>query len=162
MNDSDFKIASDAYLDLYSFKSNAERGFTFNNMLEQLQAPYADLFKNTFDFSCGPGWWPHLQVAFQELAALNAQYPGFHVGIAQIKEKFGDLRFYTHTVSLMEGDTVPDELYEAISAVVRKAESACVRRCEICGAAGEHTNSNWIKTLCPEHDELRKRGWKKE
>jgi hypothetical protein len=58
------------------------------------------------------------------------------VSIAQIKEKFGGLRFYV--------DGGSDKLHAAIEAAERKSLTIC----EKCGNPGEPAGLDWIKTLC--------------
>ena len=60
--------------------------------------------------------------------------------MAQIKEKFGGLRFYYDG-----GDAVVDGM-------VRMAESWAARSCEKCGKPGERRGGGWIRTLCDEHE----------
>lgn len=60
--------------------------------------------------------------------------------IAQIKEKFGGLRFYV-------GGYVDDEL----NAAILQAEAASFKMCEVCGAEGSVRGGGWLKTLCDEH-----------
>lgn len=62
------------------------------------------------------------------------------INIAQIKEKFGGLRFYY--------DGGDDE----ISGMVRMAESWAGHTCEECGNKGERRSGGWIRTLCDEHE----------
>lgn len=62
------------------------------------------------------------------------------VVVAQVKEKFGGLRFYYRG-----GDDV-------IRGMVRMAESWAARTCEICGSPGELRSGTWLRTLCDEHD----------
>jgi hypothetical protein len=61
------------------------------------------------------------------------------VTVAQIKEKFGGLRFY-----YSGGDA-------EISGMVRMAESWAAHSCETCGAPGERRSGGWIKTMCDTH-----------
>lgn len=61
------------------------------------------------------------------------------VRIAQIKEKFGTLRFYYDG-----GD-------EYISGMVRLAESVSAFTCEECGCPGTLRGSGWLRTLCETH-----------
>jgi hypothetical protein len=63
------------------------------------------------------------------------------VEVAQIKEKFGGLRFYYDG-----GDDYTDGL-------VQMAESWASKTCELCGKSGQYRNLPWIKTLCDEHYE---------
>jgi len=62
------------------------------------------------------------------------------VTIAQIKEKFGTLRFYYDG-----GD-------DYISGMVSLAESLSGLTCEECGSIGERRSGGWIRTLCDEHE----------
>ena len=60
-----------------------------------------------------------------------------HPCAAQVKEKFGSLRFYL--------DHGTEEMYEHIHA----AEDASGKTCEECGEVATLDNSNfWVKTLC--------------
>lgn len=58
---------------------------------------------------------------------------------AQVKEKFGGLRFYV--------DGGDDWVYGAIS----MAESMSYRTCEVCGAPGKTRGTGWVRTTCDEH-----------
>ena len=95
-------------------------------------------------FACGEGWWPILE----SLCGNIQHYLNWknkeaevvpQVVVAQIKEKFGGLRFY------YEGGD--DQIY----GMVRMAESWAGHSCEECGAPGTSGGKGWIKTLCPTH-----------
>jgi hypothetical protein len=98
-------------------------------------------------FSCGEGWWPileslcaHIQTHIDWQNKNHENYPVVpQVVVAQIKEKFGGLRFY------YEGGD--DQIY----GMVRMAESWAGHSCEECGAPGTSGGKGWIKTLCPTH-----------
>lgn len=65
--------------------------------------------------------------------------PPLNVKIDQIKEKFGDLRFY-----ISGGD-------RQIEGMISFAEYLCRRTCEVSGEKGElHIRGSWFKTLSPE------------
>jgi hypothetical protein len=64
------------------------------------------------------------------------------VTVAQIKEKFGGLRFYYDG-----GD-------EYIHGLVSMAESWAGIACEECGGIGERRSGGWIRTLCDKHETL--------
>ena len=66
---------------------------------------------------------------------------------AQVKEKFGTLRFY------MTGET--DEMYKLIS----EAEDASAKTCEYCGEPGVLRTKGWCFTLCDRCDV--ERPWRK-
>ena len=65
------------------------------------------------------------------------------VVVAQIKEKFGGLRFYY--------DGGDDE----ISGMVRMAEVWASHTCDQCGDLGERRQGGWIRTLCDTHENER-------
>ena len=66
--------------------------------------------------------------------------------VAQIKEKFGGLRFY-----IDGGD-------EYINGLIDMAESWAANTCEICGHRGEHRNdAGSLATLCDKHYEEKKK-----
>jgi len=62
------------------------------------------------------------------------------VVVAQIKEKFGGLRFY------YEGGD------DYIAGLVTMAESWASRTCENCGDDGHQRGGGWIRTLCDTHE----------
>ena len=57
----------------------------------------------------------------------------------QIKEKFGELRFYYYG-----GD-------DYCSGVESMAESMSAVTCEVCGSSGKLRGGGWVRTLCDEH-----------
>ena len=100
------------------------------------------IFSDFNNFNChqeltstGPGWWGIIDHLVEDLFKL-----GWNGRLAQVKEKFGTLRFYIGTGS--------DEIFERI----HEAEVESSKTCEMCGDLGS-TDSNthgWIKTLCPD------------
>lgn len=88
---------------------------------------------------CGEGW----KVLIDALVAECAREG---VTIAQIKEKFGGLRFY------VDSPTLPTSLAQAIAG----AETLSYYICEDCGKPGQlSSNGRWLKTLCEVHRETR-------
>lgn len=63
--------------------------------------------------------------------------------LIQVKEKFGDLRYY---VERLEEDLYP---------LVNLAERMCRYTCEICGTPGlKRDDIGWIRVLCDHHYEI--------
>ena len=62
------------------------------------------------------------------------------VRVAQIKEKFGGLRFYY------------DGGNDVVDGMVTMAESWASRTCETCGEKGHQRGGGWVRTLCDEHE----------
>lgn len=86
-----------------------------------------------FGIECGEGW----KSLYEPLIDLCKQEG---VEIAQIKEKFGTLRFYVASA--------PDHIYDAIDEAEKKSETMC----EKCGDAGSIKTDGWMRTLCAKCD----------
>ena len=82
-------------------------------------------------FECGEGWKGIVTDLCERLETLARP----QLKIAQIKEKFGDLRVY------VEGGD------EAAHALIRKAEACSSTICEWCGAANV-LNLFWLPNVC--------------
>ena len=82
----------------------------------------------------GKGWEQLVRKIYNAKIGL-----GIPVGIIQVKEKFGTLRFYYRG-----GD-------EYVRGVVDMAENMSSITCEACGNPGECIDGGWIRTLCEEH-----------
>lgn len=91
----------------------------------------------------GNGWLPIIKQLADDIDALNIPYT-----VVQVKEKFGELRFYFDCE--VAGGSQP--IYELVDAAM--AES--LRTCEVCGAPGKPRGGGWVKTLCDEHNRPQK------
>jgi hypothetical protein len=89
---------------------------------------------------CGPGWKSLIDPLVERCTEL-----GGHV--AQVKEKFGRLRFYYYP-----GDPGTEQEWDAFEDKVNQACDDSGHTCEICGKRGlmMHTGY-WLKCLCKEH-----------
>lgn len=87
----------------------------------------------------GPGW-------IHIIADLNEQisYIDPHYKIAQIKEKFGTLRYYVD-LSFDKENYLP---YIIVRILTANAENLSSHTCEQCGELGRLTSTSWRKTLC--------------
>lgn len=116
---------------------------------DKLYSKYPDLFKQKdlpstqscmcWGIAVGDGWYNLIEELCRELTKL-----GGGVEAAQVKEKFGGLRFYLefgeHTSQLVidEAHRLENE-YEAKSYTI----------CETCGQPGKVSQTRWIQTICP-------------
>lgn len=92
-----------------------------------------------FYIECDDGWFDlidHLCEKIQRRVEWKKIEPFV---CAQVKEKFGTLRFYGNG-----GDDVTD-------AYISFAESFSGRICETCGSPGKVRGSGWFYTSCDEH-----------
>jgi hypothetical protein len=116
---------------------------------EDFQHKYPNLFKEypRSGFDVRPGWETLVDslcgILEQSIAYLPPEVRSEYQ-CAQIKEKFGSLRFY------MTAET--DYMNGAIS----MAEEMSYHICETCGLPGETRPGGWILTLCDRCAETRK------
>jgi hypothetical protein len=98
-----------------------------------------------FGFAVGDGWFELIETLLHEIGLLNKMFPIHFMGfqVAQVKEKFGGLRFYWH------GDLVDPVLTDEVWRMVNNAEQKSCSICEDCGAKGKVRNDRpWVRTLC--------------
>jgi len=125
----------------------------YDEFAKRMEATYPDMLSEPYGgFAIGEGWWPIVESLLKNIYSyfkLNNKLVEKHpedfdllepVKVAQIKEKFGGLRFY-----YQGGD-------EHISGMVTMAEAWAGRSCEHCGNKGERRSGGWIRTLCDEHE----------
>lgn len=85
---------------------------------------------------CWEGWFPIILETSKRIEELN-QTQNLNIKAAQVKEKFGGLRFYL--------DSTNNEAEE----IIREAEKKCERTCEYCGSSGViDTCRGWWKCIC--------------
>ena len=126
------KKLTEKYPELYNYKSEDGKssdisvyGFSHGdgwfNIIDCLSATISDIMKSHRSRK-------HLtQQEFEETVQVR---------VAQVKEKFGTLRFYV--------DNGSKEVYAAIA----MAELMSGRTCEYCGSPGAPRRGGWVKTLC--------------
>lgn len=133
----------------------------YDAFAQRMEEKYPKMFAQPYGGFCvDAGWWPILESLCSQIQHhidwKNKQKEEYNKGdgctqvvVAQIKEKFGGLRFYYDG-----GD-------DMIHGMVYMAESWASRHCEVCGKPGESRSKGWIKTLCDEHHEEREALYKK-
>lgn len=140
----------------------------YDEFAKRMETNFPAMFSNPYGgFAIGQGWWPiieslcgniqsHIKWRNETHDRLTKENPYNHpipdkvpqVKVAQIKEKFGGLRFYYDG-----GD-------EHIRGMVSMAESWAAHTCEECGKPGTSRSEGWIKTLCDEHEAERQQRYK--
>jgi hypothetical protein len=89
-----------------------------------------------------PGWFDIIYELSQKLEAMILNLPEevrADCCAAQVKEKFGGLRFYM------------DAANEEMRALIRTAEEHSYQTCETCGKPGIPIQEGWFYTSCKEH-----------
>ena len=113
---------------------------------KRMEETYPKMFAEPYGgFAVSMGWWPILEKLCANIQShidwKNRESEIVpQVVVAQIKEKFGGLRFY-----YSGGD-------EQVSGMVRMAEAWADTACEECGAIGTRRSGGWIRTLCDTHE----------
>lgn len=107
--------------------------------IERLRAEFPTVFRDLYgdpmatcmawSIECGDGW---LEIIRELCAVLEPK----GVVAAQVKEKYGTLRFYTNG-----GDAEAD-------AAIERAEAQSEVTCEICGDPGEMCGTGWLMVRC--------------
>lgn len=127
---------------------------------KEMHELYPEMFAHPYGgFAIGPGWWPIVASLCRNIQAhidwKNEQCDKYgrgngciQVTVAQIKEKFGGLRFYADG-----GDDTTDGM-------IRMAEAWATHTCEECGAPGTMRHGGWIRTLCDKHEAERQKRMK--
>lgn len=128
---------------------------------KRMEEQYPKMFAKPYGgFAVGAGWYPILEALCSNIQNYldwinknHEKYPVVsQVTVAQIKEKFGGLRFYY--------DGGDDE----IQGMVRMAEVWAEHACETCGDTtflGKSRSGGWIRTLCDKHEDERQQAMKK-
>ena len=132
-----------------------------DNKEKQLKADFPQIFTDLHDctpqsscmywgIACGEGWYDLIHKLCEDIMALN---PPEDFKAAQVKEKFGGLRFYTEGSSRVDiaglGSFKKTNDPADINGLIDTAESESYNVCETCGSKEEVTSEGaWVKTLC--------------
>ena len=89
----------------------------------------------------GDGWFSLVDVLCEQLQGETDQNGAPQIVAIQVKEKYGELRFYVGSAS------------ERQEAMTEFAEALSARVCEACGAPGSLRSSlsGWYAARCDEH-----------
>lgn len=109
-----------------------------------LQKKYPEMMQHVrCGISLPDGWYNIVDVLCAEITSYikrkQREFPNEawkFPQVEQIKEKFGELRFYVGEAT--------DEIY----AMIDLACALSARICETCGSPGQTRQGSWIKTLC--------------
>lgn len=94
----------------------------------------------SWGFECDDGWFDLIYKLCDQLNKLS-KWENCEIGVMQVKEKYGTLRFYTTGIT--------DIMFNCII----NAEYVSAQTCEICGKTGKTRGNGWLKTLCIKHAE---------
>jgi hypothetical protein len=122
---------------------------TYDEFEKRMIEKYPKMFSHPYGgFAVGEGWWP----VIEKLCSNIQHYLNWknkesevvpQVVVAQVKEKFGGLRFYYDG-----GD-------DRVQGMVSMAEAWADAVCEDCGAPATKKTTGWIRNVCDKHFEER-------
>jgi hypothetical protein len=97
-----------------------------------------------------PGWHPMILEALEKIDRIVGGDPN-RFRIRQIKEKFGELRFYY---------SADNDVRAEIAATIEEIEERSRSMCEVCGVGGckIKSYSGYYKCVCVEHAQELMRG----
>jgi hypothetical protein len=122
-------------------------GVRRQQQLNVLGRPSMATLPIAYGTECGPGWYALVAGLARTLERQISRLPTRsqrEIYAAQVKEKFGHLRFY------MSSST------ETMDAAISRARERSLHICEDCGRAGKLRKRKWLATLCDAH--ARRRG----
>lgn len=92
-----------------------------------------------FGVECGEGWYGIIAALIKYIEEYNETHSDEPIIVHQIKEKFGELRFYTNFVTPELDD------------LIEEAEGIAWNTCETCGSTKNigHT-MGWVSVVCPD------------
>jgi hypothetical protein len=122
----------------------------------KIYPPYYKTLKQTLkqlkkeNYYTGKGWTNLIIELTEKLIAIEKKNLPWYkrlrkrnlITIAQIKQKFGQLRYYTNGICMYA-----DEVYNLINEYENKSWNTC----EECGDVAKHTTTGWITRLCDRH-----------
>ena len=114
-----------------------------DELADKLVKKYPTLFKNykgdmrttcmAWGICTGDGWYDLLD-------ELCSKLEPYGVVAAQIKEKFGGLRFYL--------EATPSDKWDEIHGYIHEAERKSYKTCELCGQPGDLKGGGWVRCRC--------------
>lgn len=118
----------------------------YDDFAKRMEEKFPAMFTGAYGgFAVGKGWWHIIETLCANIQshidwANRKEQVVPQVVVAQVKEKFGGLRFYYDG-----GD-------DNVHGMVRLAEAWADSSCETCGDKGKHRSGGWIRTLCDVHE----------
>ena len=115
--------------------------------LDALPTTYPRIFADgplPWGFEHGDGWSELVAALCANLNEILESEPGTSIGVKQVKEKLGTLRFYYRL------NGANDKVAKRVRHAVDLAEKASGCICERCGCLAKlRAEAGWWSTLCP-------------
>ena len=92
--------------------------FSCTPSYDRLLILYPDLYEIPFTFCVPVAWVEIIDNLSEEISTLLSQHPGTLIEVSDVKEKFGQLRFY---YSLLGSEQTLDQVDQKIEALIEQA-----------------------------------------
>lgn len=122
-------------------KEYAKRKEIMDDQFEKFKERWPSMFEDVYcGFDLPKGWF---DIVWKLCLSLEHYYPNSNIKVAQVKEKFGSLRFYFDS----------DDDDKKLLSLVAKYEFATSLVCQECGTTVgvEKTPGYWIGYYCENH-----------
>lgn len=113
----------------------------FEDFPELYRGRYLPVTENlmSLGFCCGDGWFEILYTLSQQIQQYNLEHPEAAVIAVQVKQRFGELRFYVNPP------------IAEVAAMIAEATARSLQTCELTGRPGGLCQrSGYYQTLCLE------------
>ena len=119
---------------------------------EYFRTAYPGIFvrdeeNHMFYWDVGDGWFHLLDELCRDIVSYCAERGIYQPTCAQLKEKFGTLRFYMDPSPDDHSQEDRDRFHE----LIQRAEHASSVTCDVCGLSGKMLHDGWIRVRCEEH-----------
>jgi hypothetical protein len=113
----------------------------------ELYNKYPKTLSNLSYFEISEGWKGLVDEITSKIETINNKYsPSSYIRAAQVKQKFGGLRYYISIEEIDEQDV--RYVYDMIA----EAEKRSFTICEYCGSPAKTSKDRtYVETLCDEH-----------
>lgn len=112
------------------------------NSFADFKTKYPKLYSTLEYFECSEGWYPLIDKLSERLEEVNNSLGDGYIHAAQVKNKFGGLRFYIDTENVSTAD------YNMVQSFIDEAESLSYSTCELCSDAIDKKNITRYKSIC--------------
>ncbi len=117
---------------------------------KELYVAYPRIFDDGEEYSVpfehGDGWYNLVNSLCMKIDTVLKDNPSIVFHVAQIKEKFGTLRFYYYIE--YDKEDIDDTALQKIDMYIDEAEKESKVTCENCGKSGKLNFSGWLSVSC--------------
>lgn len=119
---------------------------------DSLITKYPVLYSHLAYFECDGGWFNLIDELSAKLEQINIQFndPNVVITAAQVKQKYGTLRFYADFSDAFYDDSEKyNKYFKIVQDLIDEAEKKSAVTCELCSSPAHGTVGRaYVQTLC--------------